>query len=89
MGRQILSNRGLEVYFPVLALAEFFFYMGWLRVAETLINPFGDDDDDFDVVYMVDRHIQVRTSYVIYIKLITTLTLLRRRARFVEREFCI
>lgn len=33
--------------------------MGWLRVAETLINPFGDDDDDFEVVWMIDRHVMV------------------------------
>ncbi|KAJ8922643.1 hypothetical protein NQ315_007675, partial [Exocentrus adspersus] len=45
--------------FPFMPIIEFFFYVGWLKVAETLINPFGDDDDDFEVVWMVDRHIQV------------------------------
>lgn len=33
--------------------------MGWLMVAETLVNPFGDDDDDFDMNWMVDRNLQV------------------------------
>lgn len=46
--------------FPLLPVLEFFFYMGWLKVAETLINPFGDDDDDFEVIWMIDRHIRVR-----------------------------
>jgi hypothetical protein len=33
---------------PVMTLLELFFIMGWLKVAEALLNPLGEDDDDFE-----------------------------------------
>lgn len=49
----------IDLYFPVFSTLEFFFYMGWLKVAESLINPFGEDDDDFEVNWLIDRDVQV------------------------------
>jgi predicted membrane chloride channel (bestrophin family) len=48
-----------DFYVPVFTLAEMFCYMGWIKVAETLLNPFGDDDEDFHINYLIDRNLQV------------------------------
>ena len=49
-----------DFFVPIFTLAEFFCYMGWIKVAETLLNPFGDDDEDFQINYLIDRNLQVR-----------------------------
>jgi len=51
-----------DFYVPVFTILQYLFYMGWLKVAETLLNPFGEDDDDFDTYYLIDRNLQV--SYI-------------------------
>jgi hypothetical protein len=41
--------------------SEFIGYMGWIKVAETLLNPWGDDEEDFQINYLIDRNLQVLT----------------------------
>jgi len=55
------SNRiplDIDLYFPIYTILQFLFYMGLLKVAEQLINPFGDDDEDFELNWLIDRHVK-------------------------------
>ena len=36
----------LDLFYPFFLTIQFAFFFGWLQVAETLINPFGEDDDE-------------------------------------------
>ncbi|CAL4065754.1 unnamed protein product, partial [Meganyctiphanes norvegica] len=62
LGRQFLDpakgfeNSEIDFYIPIVTILQLFFYVGWLKVAETLLNPFGGDDDDFEVNYLIDRN---------------------------------
>lgn len=70
MARQYLDPKGgpeggphvgheIDLYVPIFTILQFIFYMGWVKVAEQLINPFGEDDDDFDSNWLIDRNLQV------------------------------
>ena len=48
-----------DIYIPIFGILEFIGYMGWIKVAETLLNPWGDDDEDFQINYLIDRNFQV------------------------------
>ncbi|KAL4229154.1 chloride channel [Mactra antiquata] len=61
IGRQYVDNNDdkPDFYVPFFTILQFFFYMGWLKVAEQMINPFGEDDDDYDMNWLIDRHTAV------------------------------
>jgi bestrophin, other len=57
---RLLSQQSIQfIWFPVLIVMEFIFYVGWYKVALSMLNPFGDDDDDFEVNKYIDQNIQI------------------------------
>ena len=46
-------NHTPDMYIPVFSILEFICYMGWIKVAETLLNPWGDDDE---VIWYLKRY---------------------------------
>ncbi|XP_030079218.1 bestrophin homolog 22 isoform X1 [Drosophila hydei] len=70
LGRQMLPNildrsgrEDPDLFFPFFTVLQFVFFVGWLKVAEVLINPFGEDDDDIELNWLIDRHI--KAAYMI------------------------
>ena len=51
------------MYIPLFTLLQFICFVGWLKVAEVLINPMGEDDEDFDLNYILDRNLKVNFLY--------------------------
>ncbi|CEF71542.1 Bestrophin/UPF0187 family-containing protein [Strongyloides ratti] len=70
IGRQFHTNESdrsptsIDLYVPFLTMFQFIFYVGWAKVAEALLNPFGSDDDDFEVNWIWERNLKVGLSTV-------------------------
>ncbi|KJH47018.1 Bestrophin [Dictyocaulus viviparus] len=75
MGRQYLradptrtlannANETIDLYVPIMTILQFVFFVGWMKVAEVLLNPLGEDDDDFECNWILDRNLQVGFNVV-------------------------
>ncbi|EFO93657.1 hypothetical protein CRE_12665 [Caenorhabditis remanei] len=49
---------------PLIPATSFFLYLGWMKVAEALLNPFGEDDDDFEGNWVIDKNIKTGMQIV-------------------------
>uniref|UniRef100_A0A914ZBM9 Bestrophin homolog n=1 Tax=Panagrolaimus superbus TaxID=310955 RepID=A0A914ZBM9_9BILA len=73
-GRQYLQNEEiiktnknlskLDMFLPIMTIIEFMLYMGLAKVAEVMLNPFGNDDEDFECNWLIDRNLQVGRAIV-------------------------
>ena len=65
IGRQFLDphkkypHNEVDLIVPFFTVLQFLFYIGWIKVAEDLIRPFGTDDDDIELNYILDRNLRV------------------------------
>ena len=50
---------GLDLYYPIFLTIKFLFFF-----AQTLYNPFGCDDDDFEVCDLINRHLKIAATVV-------------------------
>uniref|UniRef100_A0A0N5AFJ2 Bestrophin homolog n=1 Tax=Syphacia muris TaxID=451379 RepID=A0A0N5AFJ2_9BILA len=70
IGRQIITTEShsnhepIDSYVPVMTIIQFIFLTGWCKVAESLLNPWGEDDDNFETNFIFDRNLRVGKTIV-------------------------
>lgn len=51
-------DKKTDIYVPFLTILRFIFMVGWLKVAQEIARPFGNDDDDIELTEWLNRHIR-------------------------------
>lgn len=64
INEQAANKSRTDIYFPIMTSIQFIFYMGWLKVAEAMLNPFGEDDDDFECNFLLDKNLTIGLTIV-------------------------
>ncbi|GMR53952.1 hypothetical protein PMAYCL1PPCAC_24147, partial [Pristionchus mayeri] len=70
IARQYIAIKGTDIRWnvdyvlPFFTIGEFICLVGWLKCAQVMINPFGQDDDDFEVDTLIERNLAVSMSMV-------------------------
>ncbi|CAD6197930.1 unnamed protein product [Caenorhabditis auriculariae] len=67
-GRQFIvtgpNRSGIDLWLPITTMVQFIVYIGWMKVAEALLNPLGEDDDDLECNYVIDKNLITGYSMV-------------------------
>ncbi|GMR49639.1 hypothetical protein PMAYCL1PPCAC_19834, partial [Pristionchus mayeri] len=53
----------IDLFVPIFTIVQFLFFVGWLKIGQDLMRPFGTDDDDIELLYIFERN--VATSFAI------------------------
>ncbi|RCN28702.1 hypothetical protein ANCCAN_25555 [Ancylostoma caninum] len=65
LGRQQFdSDDEFDTVFPIFTIVQFLFYVGWFKVGQDLMRPFGLDDDDIELSYILDRNLVISFAIV-------------------------
>lgn len=69
VGRQFIlefekPNTTKDFVIPLFTILEFIVYIGWIKLALTLVNPMGDDDENFDLNSFIDYNFHTGISCV-------------------------
>uniref|UniRef100_A0A7I4YQJ0 Bestrophin homolog n=1 Tax=Haemonchus contortus TaxID=6289 RepID=A0A7I4YQJ0_HAECO len=58
------NRSAVDLFVPFMTILQFIFFVGWMKVAEALLNPLGEDDDDFECNFLIDQNIANGLSIV-------------------------
>lgn len=75
-GRQFLENNNnipgakwkIDIYFPIMTSLQIVFIVGWLKVSEVMLNPLGEDDEDFETNWIIERNLQVKEIFILHLE---------------------
>lgn len=58
-GSDLNSMKAVNIVFPLGTVMELLCYVGLLKVAEEIKNPFGGGDESFDLNFLISRHLKI------------------------------
>lgn len=47
------------MWIPINTMFQFVVFWGWMKVSEALLNPLGEDDDDLECNFIIDKNLIV------------------------------
>ncbi|VDM91941.1 unnamed protein product [Litomosoides sigmodontis] len=62
--RDVPNKSNIDLLLPYVTMMEFVIFVGWMKVAEGLLNPFGEDDDDFESNFLLDKNLAISLCMV-------------------------
>ncbi|CAP24354.1 Protein CBG03460 [Caenorhabditis briggsae] len=61
---EIESGKEIDLKVPIFTIVQFLFFVGWFKVGQDLMRPFGLDDDDIELNYILDRNVRISFAIV-------------------------